>query len=206
LEELNMPSAMVAPPTSPDRQVVEAKQRLRSEMRARRERLADSSAGASLAQNVASLAPFPTGAAVAGFHPMPPEIDVLPSLAWFAGHGHRVGLPVVVGRGEPLIFRFWLPGAPLERGVLGIPFPPADRPVLEPDILLVPMIAFDRRGNRLGYGGGYYDRTLEALRAEGPILAIGVGFSFQEIDEVPTDGFDQKLDAIATEAGAMRLT
>jgi 5-formyltetrahydrofolate cyclo-ligase len=174
-------------------------------MRQRRERLADPSAGARLVQSVASLAPFPAGTAVAGFHPMPPEIDVLPSLSWFAGRGHRVGLPVVLGRGQALIFRFWLPGAPLERGVLGIPFPPADRPEIEPSILLLPLIAFDRRGNRLGYGGGYYDRTLEALRAKGPLIAIGVAFSFQEADDVPVDGFDQPLDAIATEAGAMRL-
>ncbi|MBM3548932.1 MAG: 5-formyltetrahydrofolate cyclo-ligase [Alphaproteobacteria bacterium] len=196
---------MVAPPTPTDPVIAEAKRTLRNEMRARRERLADPSAGPRLAQNVASLAPFATGAATAGFHPMPPEIDVLPSLAWFASRGHRVGLPVVVGRGQPLIFRFWLPGAPLERGMLGIPFPPADKPEIHPQLLLVPLIAFDRRGNRLGYGGGYYDRTLAALRAKGPLLTIGVAFSFQEVDEVPIDPFDAPLDAIATEAGAERL-
>lgn len=200
-----MPSAMVAPPTPPDPQIAAAKRKLRAEMRARRERLASTSAGPELARNVASLAPFATGADVGGFHPLGPEIDALPALTWFAGNGHRVGLPVVVGRGHPLIFRWWLPGAPLERGVLGIPFPRPDRPEIFPEILLVPLIAFDRRGNRLGYGGGYYDRTLEALRANGPLFTIGVGFAFQEVDDVPVDPFDQPLDAIATEVGAERL-
>jgi len=200
-----MPSARVAPPTPLDPRIAEAKRTLRKEMRARRERHADPSAGVRLAQAVASLAPFESGADAAGFHPMPPEIDVLPSLAWFAGRGHRIGLPVVVARGQPLIFRFWLPGAPLEQGVLGIPFPPAERPAIEPRILLVPLIAFDRRGNRLGYGGGYYDRTLAVLRAKGPVFAIGVGFSFQEVEEVPADPFDERLDAIATESGTERF-
>lgn len=200
-----MPSAMVAPPTSPDPGIVEAKRRLRAEMIARRKQLAASSAGPRLAQHVAGLGPFASDAAVAGFHPMPPEIDVLPALALFAGAGHTVGLPVVVGRKLPLVFRSWIPGAALARGVLGIPYPPEGNPEVEPSVLLVPLLAFDRRGHRLGYGGGYYDRTLAELRAKRPVFAIGVGYAFQEIDEVPADSADQRVDAIATDAGWERV-
>jgi 5-formyltetrahydrofolate cyclo-ligase len=205
LEELLIPSAMVAPPTSSDPAIAEAKRQLRTEMIARRKRLADTGAGPALARSVASLGPFRQGAAVAGFHPMPPEIDVLPALARFAAAGHAVGLPVVVGRDRPLVFRAWTPGAPLERGVLGIPFPPATCPEMVPEVLLVPLLAFDRRGQRLGYGGGYYDRTLAGLRATGPVFAIGVGFAFQEVDAVPHAAIDRPVDAIATEAWAERI-
>lgn len=200
-----MPSAMVAPPSSPDPEVVDTKRRLRAEMIERRKRLATPPAGAALARHVMSLGPFAPGATVAGFHPMPPEIDVLPALTLFAGAGHTVSLPVVVGRKRPLIFRRWMPGAALANGVLGIPYPPENNPEVEPSILLVPLLAFDRRGHRLGYGGGYYDRTLAALRAKRPVFAIGVGYAFQEVDEVPADSLDQRVDAIATDAGAERI-
>ena len=151
------------------------------------------------------VAPWDIGAAVSGFYPMTPEIDVLPTLSWFAERGHPTALPVVVGRHLPLAFRAWSPGAPLERGALGIPFPAKGAAELIPEILLVPLLAFDRRGHRLGYGGGYYDRTLADLRAKGPVLAIGVGYSFQEVEEVPATAYDQRIDAIATESRAERL-
>lgn len=201
-----MPSAMVAPPTLPDPEIVQAKRRLRAEMIERRKRLAGPSAGVALARQVTTLGPFAAGASVAGFYPMPPEIDVLPSLIAFADAGHTVSLPVVVGRKQPLIFRSWMPGGALASGVLGIPYPPEGNPEVEPSILLVPLLAFDRRGHRLGYGGGYYDRTLADLRAKGPVFAIGVGYDFQEVDEVPADSIDQRVDAIATDAGAERIT
>ena len=197
-----MPSAMVAPPFSPDPAIVDAKRRLRAEMIERRKRLATSVAGAALANSVAKLGPFDAKAAVSGFYPVPPEIDVLPTMTWFAGRGHTVGLPVVIARKQPLVFRSWIPGAVLARGVFGIPYPPETSPEIEPSILLVPLLAFDRRGHRLGYGGGYYDRTLADLRAKRRVLAIGVGYAFQEIDEVPADAVDQRIDAIATDAGA----
>lgn len=198
-----MPPAVVAPPTPPE--INEGKRRLRAEMIGRRKRLADPDAGRNLATNVAGLGPFRSGAAVSGFYPMTPEIDVLPTLSWFAERGHPTALPVVVGRHLPLAFRAWSPGAPLERGALGIPFPAKGAAELIPEILLVPLLAFDRRGHRLGYGGGYYDRTLADLRAKGPVLAIGVGYSFQEVEEVPATAYDQRIDAIATESSAERL-
>ena len=198
-----MPPAVVAPPTSPE--IDERKRRLRAEMIERRKRLADPDAGQTLVKSVTGLGPFRPGGAVSGFYPMTPEIDVLPTLSWFAGRGHPTALPVVVGRRLPLAFRAWLPGGPLERGALGIPFPAAGAANLVPEILLVPLLAFDRRGHRLGYGGGYYDRTLADLRAKGPVLAIGVGYAFQEVDEVPSAAYDQRVDAIATELGWERL-
>ena len=126
-------------------------------------------------------------------------------IGWFAEHGHPTSLPVVPGRAKPLTFRAWRPGEPVISGVLGIPMPAAGAPEIVPEIVLVPLLAFDRRGYRLGYGGGYYDRTLAGLRAKGPTFAIGVGFAFQEIDEVPTTPGDQPVDAIATEAGWERF-
>jgi 5-formyltetrahydrofolate cyclo-ligase len=91
------------------------------------------------------------------------------------------------------------------KGVLGIPTPAADAAEIVPEIVLVPLLAFDRRGHRLGYGGGYYDRTMAGLRARGAVLAIGVGFAFQEMDAVPTASGDQPLEAIATESWAERV-
>ena len=199
-----MPSATVAP-SSPPSDIDAYKRRLRAEMIERRKQFGDPGVGPRLAENILQLGPFRPGAPVSGFYPMAPEIDVLPALSWFAGHGHPTALPVVVGRRVPLVFRAWTPGGPLERGVLGIPFPGAGTPEIVPEILLVPLLAFDRRGHRLGYGCGYYDRTLADLRAKGPVLAIGVGFSFQEIGEVPATPTDQRIDAIVTERAAERL-
>ena len=198
-----MPPAVVAPPTPPE--IDEKKRRLRAEMIERRKRLADVDAGRALAKSVAGLGPFRPGAPVSGFYPMPPEIDVLPVLSWFSGRGHPTALPAVAGRRQPLVFRSWSPGEPLDDGAFGIPFPAAGAADLIPEILLVPLLAFDRRGHRLGYGGGFYDRTLADLRARGPVLAIGVGYAFQEVDEVPNGAYDQRLDAIATETGGERL-
>ena len=96
-------------------------------------------------------------------------------------------------------------GSEVDEGAFGIPFPAAGAADLIPVILLVPLLAFDRRGHRLGYGGGFYDRTLADLRAKGPILAIGVGYAFQEVDEVPSGAYDQRIDMIATETGGERL-
>lgn len=194
----------MAPPSSPN--LIEAKRALRAAMIARRKAGFDPAAGARLAARIAGLGPFPAGAAVSAFHPTGEEIDVLPALAWFAARGHPTALPVVPGRGKPLRFRAWKPGDPLVRGVLDIPVPEPSAPEIAPEILLVPLLAFDRAGYRLGYGGGYYDRTLAVLRAgNGRVLAIGVGFACQEVADVPHDATDARLDALATESWATRL-
>jgi 5-formyltetrahydrofolate cyclo-ligase len=133
---------------------------------------------------------------------MPGEMDPAPLLHALLQRGHAVALPVVVARDAPLAFRAWHAGMVLEPGVLGIPVPPASSPLVVPDVLLVPLIAFDALGRRLGQGGGFYDRTLARRRAEGPgVLALGLAFAVQEIPEVPEEAFDERLDGIITEAG-----
>jgi 5-formyltetrahydrofolate cyclo-ligase len=127
----------------------------------------------------------------------------LPLLRRLADAGASLALPVVAGRGQPLIMRAWSFGAPLVSGVWGIREPPADAPELFPDILIVPLLAFDRRGHRIGYGAGYYDMTISDLRAMKPVLAIGLAFAAQEIAAVPTTPRDARLDLVLTERGAI---
>jgi 5-formyltetrahydrofolate cyclo-ligase len=136
---------------------------------------------------------------VSGFFPYKSEIDTRPLLGQLAGEGWTTALPIVIGNGEPLIFRRWYPGQPTTPGMWHIPQPTEDSPLIEPDVLLVPMLAFDRKGYRLGYGGGFYDRTLELLRAKKPVTAIGLAYAGQEVDSVPRDAHDQPLDFIMTE-------
>src|SRR5258708_1325215 len=120
------------------------------------------------------------GTVVSGFSPLKSEISPLPLLRRLAGAGGSLALPVVLGRGQPLVMRAWSFGAPLVSGVWGIREPPTDAPELNPDILIVALLAFDRRGHRIGYGAGYYDMTIARLRAMKPLTAIGVAFGSQE--------------------------
>ena len=139
------------------------------------------------------------------FLPIRDEPDTRPLIAALAEAGLRVGLPVVAGRGAPLIFRAWAPGDPLVAAPFGLSEPAADAPPIEPDLLFVPLAAFDRAGHRIGYGGGYYDRTLAALRARGRVTAVGVAFTVQEVPAVPALATDEKLDMVATEAGVFEF-
>jgi 5-formyltetrahydrofolate cyclo-ligase len=139
-----------------------------------------------------------------GFYPTQSEIDVRPLMGKLAGEGWTTCLPVVIARGEPLAFRRWYPGEPTMTGQWNIPRPSDQSPLVEPDVLLVPMLAFDRKGYRLGYGGGFYDRTLAKFRAKKTIVAIGVAYAAQVIDAVPRDDHDQPLDYIMTEKEVFR--
>jgi 5-formyltetrahydrofolate cyclo-ligase len=161
-------------------------------------------AGAQIAANLLQAVPLPDGAIVSGYHAMGDEADPLPALLALAAGGHDLCLPVTPKRGLPLSFRLWRPGNALEPGVWGIPAPPASAPQVEPNVLLVPLLAFDRAGYRLGYGGGYYDRTLAALREKGPVLAIGIAYAGQQVEDVPRAATDQRLDWIVTEQAAIR--
>jgi 5-formyltetrahydrofolate cyclo-ligase len=136
---------------------------------------------------------------LAGYMAMRTEIDPLDAMAAHAG---PVGVPVIVGAGQPLRFREWGPGCALIEGEFGARIP-AEGAWLEPEVLIVPLLAWDRRGYRLGYGGGFYDRTLERLRSRHPTLAVGFAFAAQEVPEVPTEPVDQPLDAIITEEGVL---
>ncbi|MBA4324177.1 MAG: 5-formyltetrahydrofolate cyclo-ligase [Rhodobacter sp.] len=137
------------------------------------------------------------GRVLAGYMPMRTEIDPLPAMA---AHQGPVGVPVIVAKAAPLRFREWSPGCRLIEGAFRARIP-EEGGWVEPEVLIVPMLAFDARGYRLGYGGGFYDRTLEQLRAQGPVLAVGFAFAAQEVAKVPTDAFDQRLDAVVTEKG-----
>lgn len=202
-----MPTAEAAPHSFADTDLVAAKRALRAEMAARRERAhaaAGESAGTGLRDSVLSAlaSELKRAHCVSAYCPVGSEIDPQPLYGALLARGLIGGLPVVAGKGKPLLFRRWRPGEALVPGVLGIGVPPSDAPTVEPDLLLVPLLAFDRRGYRLGYGGGFYDRTLEARRTRGKVFAVGVGFADQEVASVPSGPNDQRLDAIATERGA----
>jgi 5-formyltetrahydrofolate cyclo-ligase len=149
----------------------------------------------------------PTGGIVSGYWPLAGEFDPRPAMDRLAGRGHPLALPRVRGWGRPLAFHAWRPGNPLTAGPFQVLEPSPDAPVVNPRILLVPLLAFDRAGRRLGYGAGYYDMALRDLRAQSPApFAIGVAFAAQEVDEVPTGPRDQMLDAVVTERRVHRCT
>src|SRR5258707_4655728 len=148
-----------------------------------------------------ALAP---GAVVSGYSPIRSEINPLPLLRRFAEAGGRLALPAIAGRGKPLILRAWTFGATLGRGQWGIREPQADAPEVDPDIMIVPLAAFDRRGFRIGYGAGYYDMTLDALRARQQVVAVGIAYAVHEIAEVPHHEHDARLDLVLTEAEIIR--
>lgn len=168
-------------------------------------RLAPADAGARMAERLLASVPVAAGIAVSGYWPVADELDVRPLLARLHSQGHVIGLPVVVARGQPLRFRRWEPGAPMAAAHYGILVPGETAPEIVPGLVLVPMLAFDRGGWRLGYGGGFYDRTLARLRQAGPVLAVGVAFAAQEVAAVPRDPLDQRLDWIVTECEAIRV-
>jgi 5-formyltetrahydrofolate cyclo-ligase len=143
----------------------------------------------------------PAGTVVSAFWPMAGELDLRPLLEALHARGCVCGLPVVVGRHLPLVFRAWEPGVALVTSRFGIAEPAPDRPVVRPQHALVPLLAVDDEGYRLGYGGGFYDRTLAMLRDDGagPFVAIGVGLEAQRRPALPREPFDQRLDWLVTE-------
>lgn len=182
--------------------LAERKAEARGAALARRAALDRAGAGERLAEHVLREAALPPpGTCVAGFWPMGTEIDIRPLLQALEARGHALALPVTPRRGLPLRFRAWRFGAPLAAGPIGTRQPPPEAPEVVPGLLLVPLLAFDRAGRRLGYGGGYYDRTLAALPGA---ARIGVAFAGQEVPEVPAGPEDVPLPVIATERGLLR--
>jgi 5-formyltetrahydrofolate cyclo-ligase len=143
--------------------------------------------------------PIAPGVIVSGFSPLKTEINPLPLMRRLADAGAQLALPVVAGRGKPLIMRSYAFGQALNEGVWGIREPKDDAPAVNPDILIVPLAAFDRRGNRIGYGAGYYDMTINRLRSLKPVIAVGIAYAAQEVPEVPVTPRDARLDLVLTE-------
>lgn len=186
-------------------QIADTKKRLRAQCLAKRPAVAEAAgwgeAGIRLRDVFLENWSCTPDAVVAGFWPMREEIDVLPLLVAVVEAGATAALPVVVARDKPLEFRCWQPGMALDDGPFGTRHPPASAGVVEPGVVLVPLVAFDRAGGRLGYGGGFYDRTLERLRLRRPVLAAGVAYAGQLVPQVPEEAHDEPLDWIVTESG-----
>jgi len=140
-------------------------------------------------------------AVVSGYHPLGGELDPGPLMLRLQAAGAVLALPVTLERGAPLIFRRHGPGEPVFPDAIGAPSPGPEAAEVQPDLVITPLVAFDRTGARMGQGGGFYDRTLEALRARRPVFALGLAYAGQEVARIPHEGHDQLLDAILTEKG-----
>jgi 5-formyltetrahydrofolate cyclo-ligase len=185
----------------------EEKRRLRP--RAKQQRASAALAAGDAAAKVAARAleeiPVPSSVPVSAYWPKGDELDPRPLMAALDARGHAIGLPVVVRRAAPLLFRRWQPDDELEPAGFGLYEPAAAQDQVIPQVLFVPLLAFDRGGYRLGYGGGFYDRSLAELRSEGAALAIGLAYAGQEIARVPRGPEDQRLDRIVTETETIEV-
>jgi 5-formyltetrahydrofolate cyclo-ligase len=186
--------------------IVDSKRLLRSVMLAWRATLGEEERRAAAQGLVGAFErdrPFGTPAVVSGFWPMKEELDIRPLMIELFNQGCQLCLPVVVAKRQPLVFRAWRPGDALEQGVFGTLHPSPRREELEPDALIVPLLACDGNGCRLGYGGGFYDRTLRGLRQRKSIVAMGVAFDAQLLEEdVPHGPDDERLDWLLTDKRA----
>jgi 5-formyltetrahydrofolate cyclo-ligase len=183
------------------------KAELRTAAQMRRDALpayARKAAAEAIAARAFPLATAP-GGIVSGFMPLKSETNPLPLMRKLAEAGAQLALPAIAGRGRPLIMRTWQFGAPLDRGQWGIREPKADAPEVDPDILLVPLLAFDRAGHRIGYGAGYYDMTIHRLRGLKAVTAVGIAFAAQEVPKIPTTERDERLDLVLTEREVIDL-
>jgi len=195
-------------------EIAEMKAGLRELAALRRERAygANPTAGGQLADQFLHAIAISPGLAVSGYWPLEGELDVRPLLVKLRDFGHQIGLPVVVKRHEPLIFREWRDHDDMVEGRFKVKTPPEHAPEMIPDVLLVPLLAFDPYGYRLGYGGGFYDRTLDKLRRRAAAighhapLAVGIAYAAQEVPDVPRGPYDQPLDWIVTERSVFKFT
>lgn len=163
-------------------------------------------AGKALARAGIAFAAPNRGAIVSCYLAIAEELDPMPLFVALGEAGHPLALPVMQGRGKPLIMKSWTPGDPLKETMWGIQEPLESAEIVAPDVVLVPLLAFDANGYRLGYGGGFYDRTLAELRAIKPhVVAIGLALDEQKVDAVPHEHYDQRLDWVLTPSGPMRV-
>lgn len=154
---------------------------------------------------LSALIGAPAGRVIAGYRPIRTEIDPTPTMAALHELGARLCVPVIVEAGEALRFREWRPDALMAPGPFGAEIP-TESEWLVPDLLITPLLAWDRHGGRLGYGGGFYDRTLAQLRAQGGGRAIGFAYAAQEVPETPAGPLDQRLNAVVTESELLEVT
>lgn len=161
---------------------------------------------AAMADHFFKEIPFKPGAVIAGYWPIGEEADPRPILTRAHVFGHTCALPAVVRPDQPLAFRRWQSGDALVKGMYAIPSPRPRAPLVRPDIIIAPLLACDEAGHRLGYGGGFYDRTIARLRDQRAILVVGIGYAAQQIGCLPVDEFDQPLDWLVTEAGVNRFS
>ena len=156
-------------------------------------------AGEQVCQQLLDSKKLKTNQIVAVYWPLGDELDPMPLLNKLHELGHQTLLPVMLGAGKPLLFRKWESNDSLKTAQFGTYEPCEDKPVLKPDVILAPLLAFDRHGYRLGYGGGFYDRTIENLRQTKSVSVFGVAYAAQEMNQVVRGPFDQPLDAVLTE-------
>lgn len=195
---MNQKSESTVPPPAPP-----AKVHARATARQVRNRiaLAKTEAGDILRDRFLAHVPVADDAVVAGYWPIGTEADLRPLLHTLHEAGAVCALPVVEERDRPLVFRIWEPEVAMVKGPFGLLQPGPEAMAVIPTLLLVPLLAFDRTGHRLGYGAGFYDRTIQALRQTGQVLtSVGVAFAAQEMERVPHGEHDEKLDWILTES------
>ena len=182
--------------------IADEKAAARKAARARRDTASPSDAAAAN-RALAGLIKTLPGSVVAGYWPIRSEIDPRPAMQALSAT-HDICLPVVGGHSDPLSFRRWTPDCEMEEGAFGAAIP-RDPIEMTPNILIVPLLAFDAAGYRLGYGGGFYDRTLAELRPEGPVEAVGFAYDIQRTARVPREETDERLDFVVTEAGVLKF-
>jgi 5-formyltetrahydrofolate cyclo-ligase len=198
---------LILPPLPPIAPGFGSKEILRLRMGAERRAAAKArpDAGRHAARVFLDHAPIPAGAVISLYHPIKDELDTKPLADALIERGFQIALPVTPKKRGSLTFRAFRDGDPLEADRYGVMTPAEGAPEVTPMLIVTPLIAFSRDGGRLGYGGGYYDRTLAALRASGDVLAVGYAFAAQEIDKVPMSKTDQRLDWIVTEREAIEV-
>lgn len=203
-----MPSDSALSAVQDDKRLLRKAARAARAAAAAADRAAGGTAAAALRDHALAAIPPQRETAISAYWPLGDEIDPRPLLQALHRRGHRLALPVIRAAGQPLDFRAWQPGDPLRPAGFGTSEPLPDAPSVEPAVLLVPLLAFDAAGFRLGYGGGFYDRSLALLRAPrdasgGDILAVGLAFAAQQVAAVPHEATDQPLDLVVTEAGVV---
>lgn len=183
---------------SPADNIHSEKSRLRKTMRKRREQLNHHAPSPDLSDDFPPLGTSSPN--IAGYAAIGTEIDIWPLLTSLHARGRHICLPVIKAPHQPLTFRHWTPASEIKKDRYGVAYPASGKPIT-PHLVFVPLLAFTANGKRLGYGGGYYDRTLEALRQKSEVFACGVAYAGQEVARLPTDEHDAKLDGILTENG-----